>query len=153
MGDHSVSKGLTATPAISDLLCYALYSSSLAMSRVYRPLLAGLSLTYPQYLVLMVLWTQDGLTVSEIGESLALNSATLTPLLKRMESTGYILRARSSADERQVMVNLTGKGQQTRSESARIMSSITQAAGLSETAMVDLCEELHRLRNNLNRLV
>lgn len=140
------------TPALSNLLCYALYSSSLAMSRIYRPLLAGLSLTYTQYLVLMVLWTQDGLTVSDIGDSLSLNSATLTPLLKRMETTGYIHRARSSDDERQVVVSLTGKGQETRHESARIMACISEAAGLTDTKMADMCLQLNRLREHLNRL-
>jgi DNA-binding MarR family transcriptional regulator len=146
-----VSKGSTDTPTLSNLLCYALYSSSLAMSRVYRPLLAGLSLTYPQYLVLMVLWTQDGLTVSDIGESLSLNSATLTPLLKRMETTGYIHRARSSDDERQVVVSLTGKGQQTRHESARIMACISEASGLSDKKMAEMCLQLNSLRDHLNQ--
>ena len=147
-----MSNGPSTTPALGNLLCYALYSSSLAMSRVYRPLLTGLSLTYPQYLVLMVLWTQDGLTVSDIGQSLSLDSATLTPLLKRMESTGYINRVRSSNDERQVVVSLTGKGQQTRHESARIMACISEASGLTDTKMAEMCMQLNALREKLNRL-
>jgi len=98
------------TLRLDNQLCFALYSASLALNKLYRQLLAPLGITYPQYLVLMVLWEQDDITVSQIGERLFLDSATLTPLLKRMESAGLLLRQRSREDERQVVVTLTQAG-------------------------------------------
>src|SRR5512145_2869291 len=88
-------------------LCFALYSASLAMTKLYKPLLEPLGLTYPQYLVMLVLWESDGLTVSQVGERLALDSGTLTPLLKRLEAAGLVQRLRDSADERRVLLQLT----------------------------------------------
>src|SRR6476661_7262412 len=86
-------------------LCFALYSANLAMTKVYRRLLADLGLTYPQYLVMLVLWEGDGITVSSLGERLFLDSATLTPLLKRLQAAGLVLRERGLEDERQVLVS------------------------------------------------
>ena len=103
------------TPSSSELLrldnqvCFALYSASLAMTKLYKPLLDALGLTYPQYLVMLVLWEQDGLTVSELGERLYLDSGTLTPLLKRLEATGLVARQRDAQDERRVRVMLTAR--------------------------------------------
>ena len=91
-------------------LCFALYSTSLAMNKVYRKLLRGLDLTYPQYLVMLVLWERDEITVTDIGERLFLDSATLTPLLKRLEAAGLVTRTRAQDDERQVIVTLTRQG-------------------------------------------
>src|SRR5437868_466114 len=96
-------------------LCFALYSTSLAMTKLYKPLLAPLGLTYPQYLALLVLWERDGLTVSELGERLFLDSGTLTPLLKRLESAGLISRLRAQDDERRVHITLTADGRQLKS--------------------------------------
>ena len=93
--------------ALDQQLCFALYSASLAMTKVYKPLLDQLGLTYPQYLVLLALWEQDGQTVSGLGERLYLDSGTLTPLLKRMESAGWIERQRDATDERLVLIHLT----------------------------------------------
>ena len=87
-------------------LCFALYSASLAMTKLYKPLLDPLGLTYPQYLVMLVLWEHDGLTVSQLGERLALDSGTLTPLLKRLEAAGLVQRLRDAADERRVLLQL-----------------------------------------------
>jgi len=87
-------------------LCFALYSASLAMTKMYKPLLDPLNLTYPQYLAMLVLWERDGLTVSELGQRLQLDSGTLTPLLKRLEANGLIQRQRDNADERSVMLHL-----------------------------------------------
>lgn len=95
---------------LDNQLCFALYSANLALNKLYRQLLAPLNLTYPQYLVMLVLWEQDDITVSDIGERLFLDSATLTPLLKRLESAGLILRQRSRQDERQVAVTLSDAG-------------------------------------------
>ena len=103
-------------------VCFALYSAQLAMSKVYRKLLKELGLTYPQYLVMMVLWEQDRLSVSEIGERLFLDSATLTPLLKRLESMGLVLRKRSRPDERHVEVTLTESGRALRQQAEGIRS-------------------------------
>ncbi|MGB6101852.1 MAG: MarR family transcriptional regulator, partial [Comamonas sp.] len=91
-------------------LCFALYSASLAMTRLYKPLLDAIGLTYPQYLAMLVLWERDGLTVSELGERLSLDSGTLTPLLKRMEVAGLLQRERDAQDERCVRVVLTRTG-------------------------------------------
>ena len=100
----SPSVASASTPKLDVQLCFALYSAGLAMNKVYRKLLSQLGLTYPQYLVMLVLWERDQLTVSEIGERLFLDSATLTPLLKRLESAKLLNRLRSTEDERQVVI-------------------------------------------------
>jgi len=109
---------------LDEQLCFAVYSTSLAMNKVYRKLLTPLGLTYPQYLVMMVLWERDSLSVSEIGARLFLDSATLTPLLKRMEAAGVIDRIRAANDERQVIVTLTDAGRALKVRAA----SVPQAA-------------------------
>ena len=95
---------------LDNQLCFALYSTSLAMTKLYKPLLAELGLTYPQYLAMLVLWESDGLMVSELGDRLYLDSGTLTPLLKRLEASGYISRLRDVNDERRVHITLTSTG-------------------------------------------
>jgi len=96
--------------ALDHQLCFALYSASLAMTKAYKPLLAPLGLTYPQYLVMLVLWEGDGVTVSHVGERLSLDSGTLTPLLKRLQALGLLQRLRDAADERRVLLQLTPGG-------------------------------------------
>ena len=108
----------SAVPQLDEQLCFALYSVSLAMNKVYRKRLRTLGLTYSQYLVMMVLWEQDSLTVSRIGDRLFLDSATLTPLLKRMEQQDLISRARATDDERQVIISLSGPGSAMRRKAA-----------------------------------
>src|SRR5260370_1538986 len=93
-----------------DLLCFAFYSTSHAFNRIYNPLLNELGLTYPQYLVMVSLWAKDDQTVGEVGETLFLESSTLTPLLKRLEAIGYLTRSRDLSDERQVRVQFTSAG-------------------------------------------
>lgn len=136
-------------PVLQEQLCFALYSTSLAMTKVYRPLLQELGITYLQYLALMVLWEQDSLTVSEIGEHLLLDSATLTPLLKRMEAAGLVSRSRSRADERQVIVSLTETGSAMKEEARRIMTTIVDATGCSKQELTQLKDELIALRERL----
>jgi DNA-binding MarR family transcriptional regulator len=136
-------------PVLQDQLCFALYSTSLAMTKVYRPMLQELGLTYLQYLALMVLWEQDELTVSEIGERLLLDSATLTPLLKRMEAAGLVSRSRSREDERQVIIGLTEAGGALKEEARRIMSAIVDATGCSKQELTQLKDELIALRDRL----
>lgn len=110
----------TAALLLDNQLCFALYSANLALNKLYRQLLAPLNLTYPQYLVMLVLWEQDDITVSDIGERLFLDSATLTPLLKRLESAGLINRHRSRKDERQVAVTLSDAGRHLQQQASGI---------------------------------
>lgn len=132
-------------------LCFALYSANLAMHKVYRQLLADLSITYPQYLVMLVLWNQDDVTVSEIGEQLFLDSATLTPLLKRLESAGLLRRQRSRQDERQVVVTLTEEGRALRERASSIPEAIQCATACDDDTLRALKHQLDQLRDNLNR--
>ncbi len=141
---------LPAAPALDDQLCFALYSTSLAMMRVYRGLLPKLGLTYPQYLVMMVLWERDQLTVSDIGERLFLDSATLTPLLKRMEAQGLVQRARARSDERQVIITLTEQGNALRKQAAEVMPAVLCATQCSIDEVTTLRDQLVDLRKRLN---
>jgi DNA-binding MarR family transcriptional regulator len=136
-------------PVLQEQLCFALYSASLAMTKVYRPLLQELGITYLQYLALMVLWEQDELTVSQIGEQLLLDSATLTPLLKRMEAAHLVTRNRSRADERQVLIGLTEEGAAMKEHARRIMTTVVDATGCSNGELVQLKDELVALRDRL----
>ncbi|MBY4840532.1 MULTISPECIES: MarR family winged helix-turn-helix transcriptional regulator [unclassified Pantoea] len=132
-------------------LCFALYSANLAMHKVYRQLLSKLEITYPQYLVMLVLWNQDDVTVSEIGEQLFLDSATLTPLLKRLESAGLLHRQRSRQDERQVVVTLTDEGRALRDKAESIPEAIQCATACDDQVMASLKAQLDELRDSLYR--
>jgi len=140
-----------SVPVLDEQLCFAIYSTSLAMSKVYRPLLSSLGITYPQYLVLIVLWQQDGVTVSQIGNQLFLDSATLTPLLKRMEEAGFISRERSARDERQVIISLTKAGQALREQAKQLSSSILCATQCSKEEALALKDQIVALRKNLEK--
>jgi DNA-binding MarR family transcriptional regulator len=137
--------------ALENQLCFALYSTSLAMTKTYKPLLDQIGLTYPQYLVMLVLWKQDNLLVKEIGELLFLDSGTLTPLLKRLESALLLKRKRDSEDERQVRITLTASGQALRKTAEEIPTKILCAGGLSTNNLSQLRSELQQLRDELNR--
>jgi MarR family transcriptional regulator, organic hydroperoxide resistance regulator len=130
-------------------LCFALYSSSLAMTKLYKPLLEPLGLTYPQYLAMLVLWEGDGVTVSELGQRLQLDSGTLTPLLKRLESTGLLQRRRDSADERRVLVLLTPAGRALKSRAAKVPPQVACAAGCSIDELAALTQRLKLLREQI----
>ncbi len=132
-------------------LCFALYSSSLAMTKLYKPLLAPLGLTYPQYLVLLVLWEQDGQTVSALGERLSLDSGTLTPLLKRMEHAELLTRARDALDERRVLVHLSAKGRGLKAPARRIPETLACASACSLDELQSLTQRLQALRDQLQR--
>ena len=114
--------------ALDSQLCFKLYAASRAVIRGYKPMLDQLRLTYPQYLVMLVLWEQDGPTVSELGDRLSLDSGTLTPLLKRMEAAGWLTRERSAEDERRVLVWLTPAGQDLKQQARAIPQCVLQAA-------------------------
>ena len=131
-------------------LCFALYSANLALHKLYRQLLTQLDVTYPQYLVLLVLWEKDDVTVSEIGERLFLDSATLTPLLKRLEAAGLLNRQRSRKDERQVVVTLTEQGAELRRKAENIPESVFCATACDGDTLTSLKTGLETLRDNLN---
>jgi DNA-binding MarR family transcriptional regulator len=139
-----------STPVLDDQLCFALYSTGLAMNKVYRKLLRRLDLTYPQYLVMLVLWERDALTVSEIGARLFLDSATLTPLLKRLEAAGLVSRSRSTLDERQVVVTLTASGRAMQDEAAAIQQQVLCATACSPGELGAIKQQLELLRTKLS---
>ncbi|CAI0908711.1 Organic hydroperoxide resistance transcriptional regulator [Serratia entomophila] len=131
-------------------LCFALYSANLALHKVYRKLLSQLDLTYPQYLVMLVLWERDELRVSDIGERLFLDSATLTPLLKRLEAAGLLTRYRGTADERQVIIALTAAGRTLREKAQAVPEAVMCATDCSLDEIVTLKQQLEKLRGSLN---
>ena len=130
-------------------LCFALYSTSLAMTRIYKPLLGELGITYPQYLALLVLWETDGLSVSALGERLFLDSGTLTPLLKRLESTGLVSRLRAVDDERRVHITLTPAGHALKARAAAIPGCILNATQCPVPELVALTRQVQALRQRL----
>ena len=130
-------------------LCFALYSASLAMTKLYKPLLAALGLTYPQYLVLLVLWERDGLMVSELGARLVLDSGTLTPLLKRLQAAGLVARIRAVDDERRVHITLTPAGRRLKARAAGIPACIVEAAQCPLPELVSLTRQVQALRQRL----
>ena len=134
---------------LDNQLCFALYSASLAMTRVYKPLLDELGLTYPQYLAMLVLWERDGLMVSELGERLYLDSGTLTPLLKRLEASGFITRIRDVEDERRVHITLSAAGRQLKTRAAKIPGCILSASQCSLPELVALTQQVQALREHL----
>jgi DNA-binding MarR family transcriptional regulator len=143
------SDPLHQVPKLDQQLCFALYSTSLAMNKLYRKLLRRLGLTYSQYLVMMVLWEQDEQTVTALGDKLFLDSATLTPLLKRMEQADLIARNRCPADERQVIISLTAHGSALRQEGAKLPACVLDASGCGLEQVVRLKNELNSLRDSL----
>lgn len=130
-------------------LCFALYSASHAMSKAYKPHLDALGLTYPQYVAMLVLWERDGLTVSEIGERLFLDSGTLTPLLKRLEAAGYINRLRDTADERRVLIQLSSAGRKLKARAAPIPGCMLEATQCSLDGLAALTRQVQQLRDRL----
>jgi DNA-binding MarR family transcriptional regulator len=134
---------------LDELLCFSLYSANHAMTRLYRPLLAELGVTYPQYLVLVALWEKDSQRVSELGERLALESNTLTPLLKRIEAAGLLVRRRNPSDERSVIVALTDKGRSLEQASVDVSNRILDAVGGDVAEMIELRDRVQTLAERL----
>lgn len=132
---------------LDDQLCYAIYSAGMAIQRVYKPLLDDLGLTYPQYLVLNVLWREDGLTVGSIAERLALESSTLTPLLKRLETAGLVRRTRNPENERQVVVALTDAGRRLRSRAGCLADALLSSSGQSPAHLDRINRDVRALRD------
>jgi len=134
---------------LSEQLCFALYSTMLAMNKVYRKLLRKLGLTYPQYLVMLVLWENDALMVSEIGARLFLDSTTLTPLLKRLEASGLLARKRAASDERQVIITLTKQGRALKQQAEEVPGSVFCATECTPEELVTIRDHLLLLREKL----
>jgi len=139
--------------ALDNQFCFALYSASLAMTKTYKPLLDKLGLTYPQYLVMLVLWERDSVPVKRIGERLLLDSGTLTPLLKRLETAELVRRTRSTEDERQVLIALTLKGESLREKARAVPQSILAASACSVGELVTMKNEIVALRDRLNAVL
>jgi MarR family transcriptional regulator, organic hydroperoxide resistance regulator len=136
-----------SNPKLADFLCFAVYSANLAFGRAYKPLLDELGLTYTQYIAIVALWEQDNQTVSSLGEKLFLESNTLTPILKKLESMGYLRRQRDAADERQVLISLTDAGRGLREKLGG--RNLVKASGLSPEEFPKLQKAVVSLRNNL----
>ena len=138
---------------LSNQICFAVYSTAHAFNRVYKPLLDRLGLTYPQYLVMLVLWERDDVPLKDIGERLLLDSGTLTPLLKRLEAAELVRRTRSTEDERQVLVALTPKGDALREKARAVPQSILAASACSVGELVAMKNEIVALRDRLNAVL
>ncbi len=136
---------------LDQLLCFSVYSTGHAFNRIYKPLLDRIGLTYPQYLVMVVLWQEDGQTVRGIGSKLFLESNTLTPLIKRLENAGLLKRARDQEDERQVRVKLTQKGRDLQDAAQEVPDCVFEACGLDLDALKDLNQKLIMLRHSLEK--
>ena len=138
---------------LEDQLCFALYTTSNALTRFYRPHLKRLGLTYPQYLVMLALWDEDDLMVKTLGARLGLDSGTMTPLLKRLESAGFIRRERDAQDERRVVISLSEEGHALAARAADLPATIARATGLSTVEIGALIEQLESVRRNLQATV
>jgi len=155
MGKESATKSRRQDPAattplgLDEFLCFAVYSANHAFNRVYQPLLKEPGLTYPQFIALVLLWQEDDQTVGDLGQKLFLQSNTLTPMLKRLESLGYIKRSRDSADERQVRIRLTEAGRKLQVRASEIVRSVRDATGLQEKQVKELTAEVIALRKAL----
>jgi DNA-binding MarR family transcriptional regulator len=138
---------------LENQICFPIYAASRLITREYQPLLDELGLTYPQYLVLMVLWESDGLPVNEIGQKLLLNTNTVTPLLKRMEAQGVVARRRSAEDERRVIVSLTSQGRALQEQAVAIPAKLVaglNADGVDEQALHDMLAQLQKIIHHLS---
>ena len=132
-----------------DMICFAVYAASHAMTRAYQPILKPLGLTYPQYLVLTVLWAEDIQTVGALGRRLGIESNTLTPLLKRLEATGHVKRRRGEDDERRVFVSLTSQGATLKEKAPEITKCIIESTGMGLDDLTQLVDTLSRMRQSL----
>ncbi|WP_119964671.1 MarR family winged helix-turn-helix transcriptional regulator [Simplicispira lacusdiani] len=136
---------------LDNQVCFALYSASLAMTKLYKPLLDAIGLTYPQYLVMLVLWERDRITVSELGERLFLDSGTLTPLLKRLEASGLLERQRDAQDERRVRISLTLQGRALRDSAESVPACVLQGSRTPLPELQALTLQIQALRNELSQ--
>ncbi|MDQ3386155.1 MAG: MarR family transcriptional regulator [Actinomycetota bacterium] len=147
---QSKSKGESSDSELA-LLCFGLHAASRAMTAVYRPLLEGIGMTYPQYLVMLLLWSEEPRLVKDLARVLELDSGTLSPLLKRLETAGLVRRERRASDEREVEVTLTLQGDELRERVRHVPQTIERATGLSNEEIEDLRQRLEELRSALRR--
>jgi DNA-binding MarR family transcriptional regulator len=147
--NHSAKRAPSGPVPLDDQLCYAIYSAGIAIQRLYKPMLDELGLTYPQYLVLNVLWREDGQTVGRIADQLALESSTLTPLLKRLDAAGLVHRARNPGNERQVVISLTDKGRVLKTKAGCLGLSLLTASGRSPEELGALNRSIRQLRDDV----
>jgi|SRR5450830_98439 len=138
-------------PTLDQHLCYMLYSTSLKMTQLYKPLLSDLRLTYPQYLVMVVLWQQDGLGIKDLAERLQQDSGSVTPLVKRLEAEGYLTRDRDPRDERNRVVTLTQAGKQLRAQGVKVSKAIAHACGVTQKEFEDMMGSIAKLSEHLGR--
>ncbi len=152
MASYSVHMTDTPSPsvALDDQLCFALYAASRAVTARYRPLLDELGVTYPQYLVLMLLWEEDGQTVGQLGSRLALDSGTLSPLLKRLTAAGLVTRHRRADDERSVSVRLTDAGRALQGPAGAISGHMIDALALSTDEFAELKGQLRTITDRVS---
>lgn len=130
-------------------LCFSIYSASLAVNRLYKPMLDELGVTYTQYLVLSTLWEHDGLTVSAVADRLALEPSTITPAVKRLEAAGFVARQRSATDERQVQVHLTDKGHGLHAKTGCLTDALLRQSGFTVPEMIELNRKVQALRDGV----
>lgn len=131
---------------LEDQLCFSLYATSMAINRLYKPLLDQLGITYPQYLVLNTLWEEDGRTVGAIAERLALESSTVTPLIKRLEAASLVTRRRQADDERRVLVSLTDRGRAMEQDSRCLGEALFLRSGMTPNELIGLNRDVSKLR-------
>lgn len=141
---------ISGPPRLDEHLCFAMYSANIAINRLYRPVLDRLGITYPQYLVMNVLWERDGQTIGAIAERLALESSTITPLVKRLEASGFIHRERNPKDERQVVVTLAERGRVLQQEAGCVTERLLSGSGLPVSEIKRLNDEIAALRDALD---
>ncbi|OTU89009.1 MarR family transcriptional regulator [Acinetobacter baumannii] len=134
---------------LENQLCFLIYSTNLALNQLYRKLLTPLGITYPQYLVMLVLWEKDEITVSEIGSKLFLESSTLTPILKKLEALQLLNRTRSKEDEKQVIITLSEKGKKLKEQAVNIPKHILEASSCDTATLLGLKDQLTQLRTNI----
>ena len=147
MTDQNAPRSRTAK--LADFMCFTIYSTNLAYSRVYKPVLEALGLTYPQYITIIALWEEDNQTVESLGEELFLEPSTMTPMLKRLEAMGYLHRTRDTVDERNVRISLTDAGRQLREKGFGFGEITMKASGLTPEEFPVLQKAVANLRNNL----
>lgn len=148
MDDETLEKELR----LDKQLCFALYGAAHAFTRAYKPLLAPLGLTYPQYVVMMALWEEDDISVKALGEKVGLDSGTLSPLLKRLEQIDYVSRRRDAADERVVFITLTEEGRALKARALEVFSTIGNQIGCDISEIESLRDSLKRLKGHLEAI-
>lgn len=134
---------------LDNQLCFSIYAASIAINRVYKPMLDALGVTYTQYLVLSTLWEKDGLTISAIADRLSLESSTITPAVKRLEAAGFLNRHRSTVDERLVEVHLTAKGSDLHVRTGCLTDALLKNSGFTVPEMIDLNQKIRKLRDGM----